>query len=50
MMDYHNGKPYVPDIEKWRNHFAKLVKGHVHPDHNGDYHVEPLQSDGDEEV
>jgi hypothetical protein len=23
-----------------------MAKGQVHPDRNGDYHVEPLQSDG----
>jgi hypothetical protein len=43
MTYYYEGKPYVPDIEKWSKHFVDMVKGKIRPDLNGNYQVDPLR-------
>jgi hypothetical protein len=46
MTYYHNGKPYVPDLDMWRKHFVDMAKGLVHPNVNGRYRVGQEQSGG----
>jgi hypothetical protein len=46
MTYYHNGKPYVCDIDMWRKHFMDMATGLVHPDVNRRCLVGQEQSGG----
>lgn len=35
----HKWVPYVPDYEKWLQHFRDMSEGRVRPDHKGRYIV-----------